>query len=61
MEPRRVLGVYGGPEFQITDLSGDPVTYLMTVFECGILGGICSRMALKRSKSLTSLSLHSRT
>lgn len=39
VEPLRVLGVYGGPEFQITYASGDQVTYLMTLFECRILGG----------------------
>jgi 8-oxo-dGTP diphosphatase len=39
VEPARVLGVYGGPEFLITYASGDQVTYLMTVFECRILQG----------------------
>ena len=39
VEPVRVLGVYGGPEFQITYTNGDRVTYLMTVFQCRILRG----------------------
>jgi 8-oxo-dGTP pyrophosphatase MutT (NUDIX family) len=39
VEPVRVLGVYGGPEFQVTYGNGDQVTYLMTVFECRTLGG----------------------
>ena len=28
-----IIGVYGGPEFQISYSSGDEVTYVMTVFE----------------------------
>jgi 8-oxo-dGTP pyrophosphatase MutT (NUDIX family) len=39
VEPVRVLGVYGGPDFQITYASGDQVTYLMTVFECRLVQG----------------------
>ncbi|CAN5249194.1 NUDIX domain-containing protein [soil metagenome] len=39
VEPVRVAGVYGGPEFQVTYSNGDQVTYLMTVFECRALGG----------------------
>ncbi len=40
VEPVRVLGVYGGPEFQVTYGNGDRVTYLMTVFECRERGGM---------------------
>lgn len=39
VEPVRILGVYGGPEFQITYRNGDQVTYVMTVFECRVLTG----------------------
>ncbi len=39
VEPVRVLGVYGGPGFQVTYANGDRVAYLMTVFECRVLGG----------------------
>ena len=39
VEPVRLAGVYGGPEFQVTYGNGDRVTYLMTVFECRPLGG----------------------
>jgi 8-oxo-dGTP pyrophosphatase MutT (NUDIX family) len=34
VEPLRVLGVYGGPEFEVVYGNGDRVSYLMTVFEC---------------------------
>jgi 8-oxo-dGTP pyrophosphatase MutT (NUDIX family) len=39
VEPVRVVGVYGGPEFQVTYGNDDQVTYLMTVFECRLLAG----------------------
>ena len=39
VEPIRLLGVYGGPEFQVTYSNGDEVSYLMTVFECRVIGG----------------------
>jgi 8-oxo-dGTP pyrophosphatase MutT (NUDIX family) len=39
VEPTRVLGVYGGPEFHVTYASGDEVSYLMIVFECRVVGG----------------------
>jgi len=39
VEPMRVIGIYGGPEFEMTYSNGDRVTYLMTVFECCILSG----------------------
>ena len=39
VEPVGVVGVYGGPEFEVTYGNGDRVTYLMTVFECRPLGG----------------------
>ena len=39
VEPIRLLGVYGGPEFQVTYSNGDEVSYLMVVFECRVVGG----------------------
>ncbi len=39
VEPTRVLGVYGGPEFHVTYANGDEVSYLMIVFECRVIGG----------------------
>jgi 8-oxo-dGTP pyrophosphatase MutT (NUDIX family) len=39
VEPLRVLGVYGGPEFEVVYGNGDRVSYLMTVFECRIARG----------------------
>jgi len=39
VEPIRLLGVYGGPEFQVTYSNGDEVSYLMIVFECRVIGG----------------------
>ncbi len=37
--PRRLHGVYSGPEFTVTYSNGDQVTYVMAVFECRILEG----------------------
>jgi 8-oxo-dGTP pyrophosphatase MutT (NUDIX family) len=37
--PVRLLSVYGGPEFEVVYAIGDRVSYLMTVFECRIIGG----------------------
>ena len=37
--PVRVLGVFGGPEFALRYTNGDEVAYVMTVFECEVLGG----------------------
>jgi 8-oxo-dGTP pyrophosphatase MutT (NUDIX family) len=38
VEPVRIPGVYGGPEFQVTYSNGDKVSYLMIVFECRVTG-----------------------
>ena len=35
----RILGVYGGPEFEVTYTNCDRVTYLMTVFEGRVTAG----------------------
>jgi 8-oxo-dGTP pyrophosphatase MutT (NUDIX family) len=37
--PTRILGVYGGPEFQVIYSNGDSVTYVMTLFECRVVQG----------------------
>ena len=39
VEPIRVLGVYGGPDFQVTYSNGDRVGYVSTLFECRLIGG----------------------
>jgi 8-oxo-dGTP pyrophosphatase MutT (NUDIX family) len=39
VEPIRVIGVYGGPEFHITYANGDEVSCLAIVFECRIIEG----------------------
>jgi 8-oxo-dGTP pyrophosphatase MutT (NUDIX family) len=39
VEPMRVLGVYGGPEFHATYSNGDEISYLGTIFECRVVGG----------------------
>jgi 8-oxo-dGTP pyrophosphatase MutT (NUDIX family) len=39
VEPVRIVGAYGGPEFRVTYSNGDRVSYVMTVYECRRLGG----------------------
>jgi 8-oxo-dGTP pyrophosphatase MutT (NUDIX family) len=39
VEPLRCLGTFGGPEFRITYTNGDEVAYVITAFECRIVGG----------------------
>lgn len=39
VEPRRIAGVYGGPEFIVRYPGGDETQYVMIVFECVILRG----------------------
>jgi ADP-ribose pyrophosphatase YjhB (NUDIX family) len=39
VEPRRVAGVYGGPEFIVRYPGGDESQYVMIVFECAVTGG----------------------
>ena len=39
VEPRRVLGVYGGPEFVVRYPNGDEAQYVMIVFDCAARGG----------------------
>lgn len=40
VKPTKILGVYGGREFEVTYSNGDRVTYVMTVYECEIVGGV---------------------
>jgi len=39
VEPRRIIGVYGGEERRFTYSNGHQVEYLTIVFECKITGG----------------------
>jgi 8-oxo-dGTP pyrophosphatase MutT (NUDIX family) len=39
IEPIRIIGVFGGPDFEVVYSNGDRVTYIQTVFECHIRGG----------------------
>jgi 8-oxo-dGTP pyrophosphatase MutT (NUDIX family) len=39
VEPVRILGVFGGPEFRITYENGDVMLYTSTVFEVRSVGG----------------------
>lgn len=39
VEPVRLCGVFGGPEFRVTYTNGDEAAYVMVVFECRAIGG----------------------
>ncbi len=39
VEPTKILGVFGGSDFEVVYSNGDRVTYVMTVYECKIIGG----------------------
>ncbi len=39
VQPVRILGVYGGPPFEVAYRNGDRVSYVMTVFECRPIEG----------------------
>jgi len=39
VEPTKILGVFGGPDFEVIYSNGDRVTYVMTVYECKIIDG----------------------
>jgi ADP-ribose pyrophosphatase YjhB (NUDIX family) len=39
VQPRRVFGVYGGPEFIVRYPNGDESQYVMICFECQAVGG----------------------
>jgi 8-oxo-dGTP pyrophosphatase MutT (NUDIX family) len=39
VEPRQLLGVFGGPEYRVSYTNGDEVGYVMAVYECRAAGG----------------------
>ncbi|HJU90172.1 MAG TPA: NUDIX domain-containing protein [Gemmatimonadaceae bacterium] len=39
VEPRRLAGVYGGPDFLVRYPNGDETQYVMAVFDCDVQGG----------------------
>ena len=39
VEPNRIIGVYGGPEYRVVYPNGDVVSYVTTVFECKVVSG----------------------
>ena len=39
VEPIKIIGVFGGHEFEVIYSNGDRVTYVMTVYECKIVSG----------------------
>ncbi len=39
VEPVKILGVFGGEDFEVTYKNGDRVSYVMTVFACRVTGG----------------------
>lgn len=39
VEPRQLLGVFGGPEYRVWYANGDEVGYMMAVYECRVTSG----------------------
>lgn len=39
VEPERIFGVYGGPEFVVRYSNGDETQYISTMFECRVVAG----------------------
>lgn len=39
VEPVRIIGVYGGPQYRVAYPNGDIVSYVATVFECKVVSG----------------------
>jgi len=39
VEPVRIIGVYGGPEYRVAYPNGDVASYVATVFECKVVSG----------------------
>jgi 8-oxo-dGTP pyrophosphatase MutT (NUDIX family) len=39
VRPDRILGVFGGPAFVVRYPNGDETQYVMTVFDCAVVGG----------------------
>jgi len=40
VEPRRILGAFGGPAFVVRYPNGDESQYVIVVFECEAVGGV---------------------
>ena len=39
VEPVRIIGVYGGPQYRVVYPNGDVASYVATVFECKVVSG----------------------
>ncbi|HEV7134549.1 MAG TPA: NUDIX domain-containing protein [Gaiellaceae bacterium] len=39
IEPIRILGVYGGPEYRVTYANGDEAMWIVTIFEARLVAG----------------------
>jgi 8-oxo-dGTP pyrophosphatase MutT (NUDIX family) len=39
VEPERILGVYGGPEYEVTYANGDHARWVVTIFSARIVSG----------------------
>ena len=39
VQPRELIGVFGGPEFQVTYRNGDQVSYVTAAYLCRVLAG----------------------
>jgi len=39
VEPQRIAGVYGGPEYNVTYANGDQARWIVTIFEARIVSG----------------------
>jgi ADP-ribose pyrophosphatase YjhB (NUDIX family) len=39
VSPRRLLAIYGGPEFVVRYANGDEVQYVIAAFSCQVIGG----------------------
>jgi 8-oxo-dGTP pyrophosphatase MutT (NUDIX family) len=39
VRPQAVRGIYGGPEFALTYVNGDRVTFVTIMFDCQVTGG----------------------
>ncbi len=40
IEPVRIVGVYGGPEYRVTYANGDDAAWVVTIFEARLVDGI---------------------
>jgi len=39
IDPLRIAGVYGGPEYQVTYRNGDQAAWIVTIFEARLVEG----------------------